>query len=133
MSSSQILQNYYDAFNRNDHEGMLSLLTDDVVHGINQSGSEVGREAFQHFLERMDASYSEQVVDLVIMTSPDGTRAAAEFYIRGRYLKTDPGLPEANGQEYYLRVGAFFEIVEGKIARVTNYYDLADWVRQVSC
>ncbi|MEZ5325390.1 MAG: ketosteroid isomerase-related protein [Verrucomicrobiales bacterium] len=132
MNTSDLIQNYYDAFNRNDHQGMLSLLAADVVHDINQSGSETGRDAFQRFLSRMDESYSEQVEDLVIMTSPDGARAAAEFYIRGKYLKTDPGLPEASGQDYYLRVGAFFEIADGKIARVTNYYDLADWVRQVA-
>jgi steroid delta-isomerase-like uncharacterized protein len=65
------------------------------------------------------------------MASADGTRAAAEFYIRGTYLNTDEGLPPATGQTYHLRVGAFFEIKEGLVARVTNYYNLTDWLRQV--
>ena len=68
----------------------------------------------------------------VIESTPDGTRAAAEFVIHGEYLKTDPGLPEAAGQTYVLPVGAFFEVRGGKIARVTNYYNLAEWTRQVN-
>ena len=79
----------------------------------------------------MDRSYAEQVEELVVMASDDGTRAAAEFYIRGTYLATDEGLPEATGQTYWLRVGAFFDVKDGRILRVTNYYNLNDWLRQI--
>ena len=41
------------------------------------------------------------------------------------------GLPPARGQRYVLPGGAFFEIEKGCITRVTNYYNLQDWVRQV--
>ena len=37
----------------------------------------------------------------------------------------------ASGQRYTLPVGAFFDIRDGQIARVTNYYNLNDWLRQV--
>jgi len=40
-------------------------------------------------------------------------------------------LPPANGQKYVLPGGAFFDIRGGKIARVTNYYNLQDWIAQV--
>jgi steroid delta-isomerase-like uncharacterized protein len=59
------------------------------------------------------------------------TRAAAEFVVHGRYLATDEGLPEAKGQTYVLPAGAFLEVREGRIARVTTYYNLQDWLRQV--
>ena len=58
-------------------------------------------------------------------------RAAAEFVVHGKYLATDEGLPEANGQTYLLPAGAYFDLAEGKIARVSVYYNLADWTRQV--
>ena len=77
------------------------------------------------------ASGKESVEDLVVFAEESGTRAAAEFYIRGQYLATDEGLPEAIGQEYHLRVGAFFEIANGKITRVTNYYNLRTWLQLV--
>lgn len=80
----------------------------------------------------MNASYREHVTDLVVFASPDGTRAAAEFVVEGTYLQTDAGLPPANGQTYRLPAGAFFEVADGKVARVTNYYNLQAWLDQVS-
>jgi steroid delta-isomerase-like uncharacterized protein len=129
--TQELISLYYQTFNRGDRPAFLRLLHPDVLHDINQGGSESGIEAFRLFLDRMDRCYAEQVEDLVVMPSADGTRAAAEFYIRGTYLSTDDGLPPATGQTYHLRVGAFFEIKEGLVARVTNYYNLTDWLRQV--
>jgi steroid delta-isomerase-like uncharacterized protein len=129
--TQELIALYYQTFNRGDRPAFLRLLHPDVVHDINQGGSESGIEAFRIFLDRMDRCYAEQVEDLVVMTSADGTRAAAEFFIRGTYLNTDEGLPPATGQTYHLRVGAFFEIKDGLVARVTNYYNLTDWLRQV--
>ena len=40
-------------------------------------------------------------------------------------------MPEAKGQTYHLRVGAFFDLRDGKIARVTNRYNLSEWMRMV--
>lgn len=128
----EIIALYYEAFNQGDRAGMLRLLHPGVVHDINQGGSETGVEAFAAFLTHMDDCYEEQVEELAIMVNGDGSRASAEFFIRGKYLKSDEGLPPAAGQTYHLRVGAFFELVEGRISRVTNYYNLADWLRQVS-
>ena len=127
-----VLQRYYAAFNAADWEGMLALLTDDVRHDINEGQTQTGKAAFRSFLAKMDAHYREQARDLVVMANDEGSRAAAEFTIHGEYLQTDEGLPEAQGQTYVLPVGAFFELRDGQIARVTNYYNLADWTRQVS-
>lgn len=129
--TEELIRLYYEAFNTGDRPGMLRLLAKDVVHGINQGENVVGVEAFERFLAHMDRCYAEQVEDLVVMVDESGTRAAAEFFIRGQYLVTDEGLPPAEGQTYHLRVGAFFEIAEGRIGRVTNYYNLQDWIRQV--
>jgi steroid delta-isomerase-like uncharacterized protein len=126
-----LLENYYAAFNRADWNAFLGMLTDDVIHDVNQGGREVGRDAFGKFMERMNRCYSEQIADIVIMPSADGRRAAVEFTVLGQYLRTDEGLPEANGQTYKLPGGAFFDIRGGKVARVTNYYNLQDWLRQV--
>lgn len=126
-----LIENYYAAFNSGDREALLDLLTDDVVHEINEGGTETGKTAFREFLNRMDRSYKETVEELVVFTSDQSGRAAAEFYIRGEYLATDDGLPEANGQAYYLRVGAFFDLRDDKICRVTNHYNLQSWLEMV--
>jgi steroid delta-isomerase-like uncharacterized protein len=130
-SSLQLIRTYYETFNSGDRGAFLALLADDVAHDINQGGCEQGKEAFRAFLQRMDRCYREQVVDLVVFASEDGRRGAAEFFIEGSYLATDDGLPPAAGQSYRLRVGAFFEIENGLVKRITNYYNLQEWLRQV--
>lgn len=127
----QTIQSYYDAFNRGDREAMFALLDDGVVHDLNQGSRETGLAAFRSFMERMDRCYRESLENLVTFTHPDGTRAAAEFLVRGEYLATDEGLPEATGQRYLLPAGAFFELHDGRITRVTMHYNLQDWLRQI--
>lgn len=127
-----LIQRYYAAFNAGDMTAFLALLTDDVAHDINQGRREVGRDAFGTFMGHMNRSYRERLIDMVVMASDDGRRAAAEFTVLGEYLQTDEGLPPARGQTYRLPAGAFFEVREGRVARVTNYYNLQDWIAQVA-
>ncbi|MEI2457251.1 ketosteroid isomerase-related protein [Lysobacter firmicutimachus] len=129
--ATELVLSYYAAFNRGDWDGMLATLADDVAHDLNQGPRETGRAAFAAFLQRMARHYREQLRDVVVMTAPDGARAAAEYVVHGEYLVTDPGLPEARGQRYVLPGGAFFEIADGRIRRVSNYYNLGDWTAQV--
>lgn len=127
----QLIQSYYRAFNGRDYTGMLALVSDDVVHDINEGGREVGRDRFATFLAAMDAAYSEQVDELVVLGNGAGRRFAAEFTVIGRYLRSQPGLPSATGQRYRLPAGAFFTVDENKISRVSTYYNLQAWIRQV--
>jgi steroid delta-isomerase-like uncharacterized protein len=136
MSDAEpLLRAYYAAFNAGDVEGLLALLTEDVAHDISQGGRETGRAAFRTFLDHMNRCYREQVRDIVVMTEPTGNCAAAEFVVHGEYIATDPGVPAgtppAAGQSYVLPAGAFFALRDGRIARVSNHYNLGDWVRQV--
>ena len=132
MQTIELIERYYAAFNHADWDAMLELMTEDVVHDLNESQREVGREAFRRFFERMNRSYRERIEAVTPMVSADGARASAEYIVSGTYLETDAGLPEASAQTYRLPGGAFFDVRDGKIARVTNYYNLQDWIRQVS-
>lgn len=128
----ELLKLYYDAFNRGDSGAMLDLLAEDVVHEPSQGTVRTGKSVFADFLDHMNSCYREQVLDPVFLASADGSRGAAEFWLSGTYLHTDCELPPARGQSYRLRVGAFFEIVDGRIARVSNHYNLADWLAQIA-
>ncbi|MGZ9811801.1 ketosteroid isomerase-related protein [Pseudoroseicyclus sp. H15] len=123
---------YYEAFNAGDTEAMLECLSDDVAHHVNEGQVRPGKALFAEFCAHMSRCYDEKLTEMVIFASADGERAAAEFMVNGTYLETDAGLPEANGQGYRLPGGAFFNVSGGKITRVTTYYNLADWVAQVS-
>lgn len=123
---------YYEAFNAGRPEGMLELVSDDVEHRVNEGGVRWGRAKFSEFCGHMGVSYREVLKEIEIFVSADGSRAAAEFVVHGGYLKTDPGLPEAKGQRYILPAGSFFALKDGKITRITTFYNLNDWIRQVS-
>lgn len=132
MSTKALIEAYYDAFNAGRTDEMLAMLHDDIEHHVNEGGIRRGKEKFAEFNQHMTDSYKENLTDMVIFVNEAGDRAAAEFVVNGSYLKTDEGLPEAKGQTYRLPAGTFFQIKDGKIARVTTYYNLTDWTAQVS-
>lgn len=127
---TDVIKTYFDAFNAGDVQAMLDCLTDDVAHHVNEGQIRTGKDLFAKFCDHMNTCYKEELTDMVIFHN--GDRAAAEFVVNGTYLKTDEGLPEAKGQTYRLPAGSFFTLKDGKIARVTTFYNLADWTKQVS-
>ena len=130
-ATRDLIERYFTAFNDHSIDGMLACLDEDVAHDVNQGERRIGKAEFKEFSVHMARSYREELTDMVIMVSDDGHRAAAEFTVHGEYLATDEGLPPANGQTYSLPAGTFFEIDDGKISRVTTYYNLTDWIAQV--
>lgn len=129
---SETVRAYFEAFNRGDVEGMLACLGDDVRHHVNEGQVRTGKDAFRAFCQHMSRCYREELTDMVVFEAEGGTRAAAEYLVNGTYLETDEGLPEARGQTYRLPAGSFFSLEGGRITRVVTYYNLADWMRQVS-
>ena len=131
-ATGALIQRYYDAYNRGDIDGMLACVSDDVVHDVNQGERREGRDRFHAFCARMAHHYKETLDGITILVSADGARAAAEFNIRGAYLVSESSLPDATGQTYALPGGTFFAIRDGRIARLTHYYNLTEWIMQVS-
>lgn len=130
--SRATIERYFDAFNRKDIAGMLDCLADDVAHHVNEGNVRIGRAAFEEFCQHMAQCYDETLTELVIFVAEDGARGASEYMVNGTYLASDAGLPEGKGQGYRLPAGSFFSLSDGKISRVVTYYNLRDWIKQVS-
>ena len=128
----ELVLSYYDAMNRHDPGAVLALLANDVVHELNQGPREVGKAAFAAFLERIEGCYRERLSDIVVLASPDGLRAAAEYMVEGEYVADDIGMPPAQGQRYRMPGSAFFALREGRICRVSDHYNLQEWFSQVA-
>ena len=129
--AEKLIKSYYEAFNAKKYPEMLRLLSEDVVHDTNQGSRTVGKEYFEKFLKEMNEFYDEQLTSIVVMVHTEEKRVAAEFICSGVYKTTAQGLPPARGQKYKLPVGCFFEIENGQIARITNYYNMTTWLNQV--
>lgn len=127
-----VMERYFAAFNSAEIPAMLDCLDENIVHYVNEGAPRVGKRAFESFCVHMNRCYKEHLTDMVLFISEDGTRGAAEFRVSGTYLQSDDGLPKAHGQSYDLPAGSFFSLKEDKITRVVTYYNLAEWIRQVS-
>jgi steroid delta-isomerase-like uncharacterized protein len=132
MSALNIVKKYYACFNKQDWEGMLALLHNDIRHEPNQGEPRIGINKFRDFLKIMDTSYAETLTDMVFYTEKSKTRVACEFTVNGTYIKGEEGLPAAHGQKYILPAASFVEVHDGKITRVTTHYNLPLWIKLVS-
>ncbi|MFN8354848.1 MAG: nuclear transport factor 2 family protein [Spirosomataceae bacterium] len=132
MNTLEIVQAYYAAFNRKDWAGMLALIHPEIRHEVNQGEPRIGHETFADFLKLMDECYDETLTDMVFFSEPSNHRVACEFVVNGIYKKGDADLPPARNQSYVLPAGAFLEVTDGKISRVTTYYNLPLWIKLVS-
>lgn len=132
MTGKEIIKAYYQAFNQRDWNGMFQLLDEQIEHQPNQGKPRIGKELFREFMQKMDNSYAETLADIVIFEGEKEGRFAAEFIVHGTYKVGEPGLPIANGQKYILPAAAFLEVKNDRITRVTTYYNLEDWIEQVS-
>ena len=132
MTSLQTVQQYYEYFNQKNWQGMLSLLHPEVRHESNQGDVRIGVDKFTDFLKKMDECYEENLTDMVFFTESSNQRIATEFTVNGIYKKADDDLPPAHNQSYVLPAAAFLELKEGKISRVTTYYNLTLWLELVS-
>ncbi|MEN2495038.1 MAG: hypothetical protein TECD_00951 [Hyphomicrobiaceae bacterium hypho_1] len=127
-----VVRAYYVAYNCGDIDAMVAMVSDDIVHDVNQGERRKGKDRFHAFCARMAHHYHDKFKDVVIMATSDGTRAAAEFNVSGTYLQTEKGLPVATGQKYVLPAGAFFSLKGKRITRISSYYNLTEWIIQVS-
>lgn len=132
MNALDIVRQYYHHFNAQNWEGMLSLLSENIRHEVNQGDPRIGLSLYREFLQHMDECYEEQLTDMAFFTESSGNRIATEFTVNGIYKKTDGDLVPAKGQRYVLPAGAFLEVANGKITRVTTYYNLPLWIQLVS-
>jgi len=131
IAAHELISRYFSALNEHDSRACLALLSADVLLDINQGPSEQGVQAFADYLERTQRCYRESIDNLQILTEPSGQRAACEYSLSGEYLSTDDGLPDACGQSYQLTAASFFAIHDGKICRVSQYFNRPEWFAQV--
>ncbi len=132
MTALETVQQYYHCFNSKNWAGMLALLDENIRHEVNQGEARTGLDRYREFLAHMDDCYDEQLADMVFFTEPGDRRVACEFTVHGVYKKTDGDLIPAHNQQYKLPAGAFLEVRDGKITRVTTYYNLPLWIKLVS-
>lgn len=111
---------------------MLTLMTNDIAHHVNQSDVQHSHATFAKFYTHMDVNYRKTLSNIIIFTTTNGSHATAEFTMNGHYLQTNPNLPPAHNQSYILPTKSFFALHNKRICQMTTYYNLQNWIAQVS-
>ncbi len=132
VMANQLVNNYYHTLLLEDLSGFLNLLSDDVVHEINQGSTEIGKAKFKIFMEEQFSHGKINIKDLIVLTSEDGQYATSRYLCSGKYSKSANGYPPAKGQLWELPVVTFFKIKDNKISHVAVYFNEKDFVHQVS-
>lgn len=125
QDTERLIAQYFAAYNHADWDGMLALMSDDVVHDLNDCSRRVGLQAFTEQLNESKQSFLEVVSDVETEVPGNGERAIAAYTISGQYLATAPGMPAARGQRYRIEGKSIFDIRDGKISRIISEFDEA--------
>lgn len=132
MTELDIVKSYYNNFNNRNWQGMLDIVSDDIVHYPNEGEPRHGKELFAQFLRKMDTAYNEKLTGMIFYTTSDPSKIAVQFTVNGIYKIAEDGLPPAHGQSYVIPAAAFLEIRDGRVRSVTTYYNLQEWIEKVS-
>jgi hypothetical protein len=72
----------------------------------------------------MDECYEEALIVFVLFGEPNNRSVTSEFVVSGSIKKSTKTHQSAQEHIYFLATGAFLEIKNGKITRLTTYYNI---------
>lgn len=132
MKTEELIQIYYQEFNKRDVAELLKTLHPEIIHTTFAGNTEIGLDAFQKYIEMAFRCVNETVSNVIILKSDDGRYASAQVKCDGEYIKTAYNYPEARNQKYCVECHSFFEIKDGLIYKLNNYFNEKDWLAQIS-
>jgi steroid delta-isomerase-like uncharacterized protein len=128
---AQVFGAFVDAWNHHDAAALDTLVSAEAVHEDLALGFRgEGPEAFKGFMHET----FRQIPDFDWRPGPvlvDGTGAAAEWTLAGTYSGDTP-TGAVRGRPFSVRGVSFVLTQGGRITRFSDYYNLAEFYRQVS-
>jgi hypothetical protein len=111
----EVIQRYFDAFNRHDLEGVMACFHEEPVLVAPNGKRCTGRVEVRRSYESEFAEYPDGFCDLRLFTGNNGC-GVAESSFHGTHLQR--GKVEAIGAE-------IMEIVDGRIKEIRDYHHFA--------
>ena len=131
MDVEEILKAENAAWNSHDVDMIAAFYTDDCIKedvavGVHARGKEamnvVNRGAF--------AAVPDMKIELTLVVS-SGATAATEWTMSGTYSGKRPGAAPVTGRPFSVRGATIMQLREGRISRVSDYWDSAQFLQQV--
>jgi steroid delta-isomerase-like uncharacterized protein len=132
--NTAVVRALFDAFNEGDMARAAATVTDDFELVDLAAGQTFhGRDGCRQWLETFKMALPDARTEVVNLVG-DGDRVASEHIGRGTQtgpFVTPAGAIPPTGRQIELRIGEFYELREGKIAKLHAYYDGATMLRQL--
>jgi steroid delta-isomerase-like uncharacterized protein len=131
MDVDELLKEENAAWNSHDVDKIAKFYTDDCIKedvavGVRATGKEamnaVNRGAF--------AAVPDMKIELGLIIS-SGNKAATEWTMSGSYSGKQPGAPAVVGRPFSMKGATIMQLRDGRISRVSDYWDSALFLRQV--
>jgi steroid delta-isomerase-like uncharacterized protein len=120
----RIATEFFDAFGRRDADALMEMVSPDIVEDLPGVGVISGLEQERAFLTGLFASFPDLATEVTRITI-DGRVAAIEWRRTGTFSGAPwQGLP-ATGRAFESVDAAFVEIDDGRVSKVTVYYESA--------
>jgi steroid delta-isomerase-like uncharacterized protein len=128
---SDVSTAYLNAWNDHDVEAILGFLTDDCTYAdVALNESHQGKAAIRDFIAHMATEFSSDYAFEPGLAVVSATGYALEWVMRGTHDGSSARLP-ATGKPYAIRGVSVGELRDGKVARNTDYWSLAEFLGQV--
>lgn len=127
-SIRELVNRYYVAYNAQEWQTCLSLLSPHVVHE-HPKGRDVGRKSFEQFVTC--TAERQRFVDISIYASQSGRQAVVEYTVVGTHLNTTKGMSDDGAQAYRLQGRSIFQIERKIIVFISVYFDLKECAKQL--
>jgi steroid delta-isomerase-like uncharacterized protein len=127
----ELLKEENAAWNSHDVDKIATFYTDDCIKedvavGVNAHG----KEAMNAVNAGAFAAVPDMKIDLRLIIS-SGDAAATEWTMSGTYSGNRPGVPPATGRPFSVRGATIMQLRDGRISRVSDYWDSALFLQQV--
>jgi steroid delta-isomerase-like uncharacterized protein len=128
----RVLDQWTVAWSSSDPDRLLTLFTDDVEYeDVTFGAVNKGKGALRNFATAVFGSFGDLTFESRSrFVAANGRWGSIEWVWRGRQIKDFPGLPATN-KPFEVRGAAVVQFRDGKIARNSDYWDLATYLKQV--
>lgn len=130
MQPLDIAQQYFDAWNRHDADGIVGLFSEAGTYADPTSGGPLQGPAIGAYAAGLWASFPDLRFEIISENQTSDETVAAQWMMRGTNDGSMMGLPPT-GKPIDLPGADFVTVKDGKIVSVVGYFDSGELPRQI--